>query len=499
MKQQIVYSHEQCIFYDTDYFKEPSTSYDCYHNNSIKIMELIKSNPNISINQVDSKGYTPIFYAVEGYNIPIIKILITNPSVKAGIKEYKDKDGKTVLDFIKEKEMNHLKYLLDNDKVVFTRRYWEMMKVELEENNLIKNNIPLYLENIFDIALFIQNLYWADGNVDIPSIVTIKDIKEIKGRLKREKEMYDQQLNSKYSKKEIIETNIDGKTRRMILDSHKSTKDNQINYIINPNFNIQNSQINAFTLNPNEIEFQDKIILQLRKTAQLFNQQYHLGYSVFWNNMIAKLNDCIHIKASIDERNNFDFNNIASITNKLKPIVQFIEFQHYEDKTLDGNIYYGYLVRLYTHIIGQILGSNFYNAIEKTVITNLMSELHTSTSTNTGPGLSNIDIRKQNIVNKIKEVKNFIINDIQNKDSLAYLYVTRSMGYDTTPVDDVFEQVAIKLDTLKLADDYKTHLLPYYRTLYRIVFEYLHKMMRNYHKFILNQNRGLKTILLLNQ
>jgi chemotaxis protein histidine kinase CheA len=461
------------LFYDTDYFKDIVTKIDCYNPNSVKIMiEIIEKLKGIaSVNQIDSKGRTPLFYAVEGYNVPIIQKLASLHSIKGSVKTYKDKSGATVIDLLNKKRLEHLKYFIEGENVVFTKRYWDNMRKELEENNMIKNNIPVYLENIFDIALFIQNLYWEDGKIDIPTLIKSDDINNVIKNIKVLKTMYKRQET--FAKKDVKATAgpITSTTRSMTVPSNFA------------HITFSKTQNQTVTPDPNEKEFQDKTILELRKLAEIFNKKYHMGYAVFWDHMIKKNMKTIkHVNVSIDEANNPD--TITNLEPLLRTYVQFIEFQYYEDKTLDGNIYYGYLVRLYTHLLGQILGNNFYNAIESMVISKL-------------DGSEDVNKIKTSMGN----IKKYIVNDIQNETSLAYNYVMRRMEYDSTPEEEVFERVGIMLSDGSLDKDnnYKNHLLPYYRTLYRIVFDYLNKMLRNYHKFILNQYRGVQVFNLLNK
>jgi hypothetical protein len=470
------------IFFDTDYFKDYQLEFDCYNPNGKAIMETIMNQlrvQNVSPNQIDAKGKTPLFYAVEGYNIPIIELLRKNTQ---GIKEYKDKLGQTVIDVINKKIKSHMEYLIKDGDLVFTKRYWDNIKTELQENNVTKNNIPYYLDNIFNIAIIIQNLYWLNDDSVLKDNVSQIDFNNLKNRLRVKRKQYINQYKNTYIKgRETISI------LKKIRNKHLSSKSNLPNISIlglpSPPKPVPVPPQSRATANAAAKAIaraaikKDKIIDTLEKIADICNQNYHAGYEVFWDYMIKNkignlLNDKTHIGLS-------KVNQDTTILTKLNSIVTFIEFQFYEDKTLEGNIYYGYLARLYTHLMAYIVGQNFYNAIELMVVKNITST-----------------VRDQSIIDNLKEIKDYIVGKDDNH--LAYQYVVRKMGYNSKSEDEVFDKINETLEKIGMTGDYQQYLLPYYRTLYRIVFEYLNRMMRNYHKFILNQYRGLQVFNLLN-
>jgi hypothetical protein len=94
--------------------------------------------------------------------------------------------------------------------------------------------------------------------------------------------------------------------------------------------------------------------------------------------------------------------------------------------------------------------------------------------------------KKQDKLEDLDNVKKFIINEMPSK------YVQRKMGYDPLSEDELFDDVNKLLISTEISDKYNNHLLPYFRSLYNMVYSYLDRMLRNYHKFILNQHRGIE-------
>jgi hypothetical protein len=126
----------------------------------------------------------------------------------------------------------------------------------MEESNIIKNNIPFYLENIFDIAIFIQNLFWSDGEVEIPDIVNFKDIDYINEQLRKLAKHNDEQ-RKEYNEK-VLKIGTQEKTKPSSL---KQTD------------NIKGSI---------------DIIQQLDKIANLYNSKYQSGYNSFGTTLLQK-------------------------------------------------------------------------------------------------------------------------------------------------------------------------------------------------------------------
>lgn len=501
------------IFYDTNYFQEYSNKLDCYNNKSVEVLRALKK-PNISYNIQDIKGKTPLFYAIGGYNVDIIDELLDKQRDR--LLSSKDKSGLTPLDVVINKEKYHLSYLLDDsDKLVFGKKYWDMLQTELEEHNHIKNNIPFYLENIFDIAIYIQNYYWKNGlhRVSIPEIVQQSDIDAIVANLTAVKDQYRQMHDSDYATKncnfatsqniEIDKEFIERDTLAKDIESKKLT----ISRAYKTTINTGTKNAMKDPIPQDELYFQDIIIMQLRKVAEMFNNKYHAGYSVFWDNVLKseKQQYLIHIDTSIREKELLSPNTALTEFQKFKsilsPIVTFIEFQYIKDKSLEGNVYYGYLTRLYTHILGQILGANMYNAIKRLVFNEVLSKISQSGDTKA----ANIS---QTINTVLSELKEFIVSDKLNDKNMNFLYVLKALNREELSKfeevnrlkseDEIFDMVTRRLEklspSLNITETFKDNLLPYYRVLYSSVFKHLNNMMRNYHKFILNQHRGLTVL-----
>ena len=246
--------------------------------------------------------------------------------------------------------------------------------------------------------------------------------------------------------------------------------------------------------------------MQLRKVAELFNEKHHTGYSIFWANILPQKRDLLHIDLSIQEKAYLDDKpslkaQLPTVKATLKDIITFIEFQYMKDKSLEGNIYYGYLVRLYTHILGQILGSNMYNAIKRLVFNEVLSQVSKAGDRDAANMSANINIILQ-------QVKAFVLNDKLNGENMNFLYVLKALNRDELSKfeeinkmkseDELFDMLTKKLEklppSLNVLEPFKDNLLPYYKTLYSSVFKHMNNMMRNYHKFILNQYRGLTVL-----
>ena len=461
------------LYFDTKYFESANISIlKYYKNNDSFINNLLNKNKSILFKK-DIIGQTPIYYAINSNNKIFLEIIINKD--KDTLMHYDNKNISPLKLSIK-KQLDHLNSLLDEDDNIYYLKYYiKMLNYELESNEI---KIPLNIEAVFIIALYIQNHIFGNNH-------ELSDKKFI-NRRKKLKEIFDEQ---------------------------KKNQDqgvNDYNPIIEDPIKVISDQL---LINMNEtddiiIQKIDSIFIKYNKKASdLENEEYGL-YGTYWhyyeknnNNEIlnhifnSKILKNILILLQKNEQNNTKFNvpkydkininkkHLNLIKIKFEKYLKFINYRFNKKK-----IYEDFLNKIYVHVLANIIGVDFYLTIKELIVKYYI-----------GKGVDiNIDANKDKINEILKNLKELLINNDLDVTNINYLYITEPIPESVlkNKIKEMLLQI-IPGDNNELINTFETALLPMYRDLYRITYKYLKMFMENYHKFIYNQYHGLDILLLL--
>jgi hypothetical protein len=472
----------KCILYfDTNYFKLTILKSLKYYKDNQFITEILKNNKSLLL-KTDIKGWTPIYYAIDGNNYRVIKtILEANHNT---LIHYDHKDISPLKLCIK-KQLNHLNYLLtEKDEIHYLNNYIKMLKNELKSNEIL---IPLNIEAVFIIALFIQNHIWNTQTINLDNSVPKNTRKA--------------QINKEYNKINTTDEDVDN-------DKFNNTDDKVKNVMDKPDRIYTIKKNRSYNYNVGDGDDNNIILKKYYDKAKELEKKDFGLYGSYWINY--EKNDGIldHIDSSkklkqllkklkIEKKNNeFNLpfykkgnipNNITDL-NKIKTKLEYyLQFINIRFNTNKDNAYDLFLKKIYVHVLANIIGLDFYLRMEELIVNHYMNSSINLTDNN------NIIIKEQ-----LKSLNRLLINNKLDETNINYLYITEKNPESV--LKDKIKEILQKLfipDDNELIYTYETVVLPKYRDLYKITYKYLQMFISNYHKFIYNQYHGLEILLLL--
>ena len=480
----------KCILYfDTNYFKPTLLKSLKYYKDNKFITEILKTNRSLLL-KTDIKGWTPIYYAIDGNNYPVIeKILNVN---KDTLLHYDHKEISPLKLCIK-KQLDHLNYLLtENNKIHYLNNYIKMLKNELKSNEIL---IPLNIEAVFIIALFIQNHIWSEN----ANSINLNDITNLQNTRKT-------QINKEYNKKNTTGSDVEN-------DEFNNNDDKIENVIDKPNriYTIKKNR----SYNYNDGDDNNNILKKYYDKGKNLEKQDFGLYGSYWinyekNKTITKIlnhiNVSIQLKMLLKKLNTIEidkhkdkFNlplyekkNIKDEIDKLKLIMNkleyYLKFINIRFNTNKNNAYNLFLDKIYVHVLANIIGVDFYLRIEELIINHYMNS-----SSKLDDNNNNVTIKEQ-----LKSLNNLLINNKLDGTNINYLYITEKNPESVLKdkIKEILQTIFVPSDK-ELIYTFETVVLPKYRDLYKIIYKYLQMFISNYHKFIYNQYHGLEILVLL--
>ena len=483
----------KCILYfDTKYFEPTNISTLNYYKNNNSYIEklLLKNKPLIF--KTDIKGKTPIYYAIDGNNYNVIEKIIKENNT---LLHYDNKNI-SPLRLCINKQLQHLNYLLDDDDdndIHYLNHYINMLRTELKNNKI---SIPSNIESVFIIALFIQNHIWLEkaSSFNLKNIVVSNT---------REK-----QIDDEYNNKENKSYDSD------VNNNDFKYNDNDIKNNDRVNINYKKQENTNYNYNN---EDNNKVFDKYYKKAKNLEKKNFGLYGSYWKNYDKnkknKENILEHINKSkelkkllknlleehIETKNN-DFNKpkynnkelkilIEKLTLIKKKLEHYLKFINIRFNINKDNNYVVFLNKIYVHVLANIIGVDFYLAMEKLIVTYYIGKGALITDQN------NVDNIKNNLLllNKL-----LINNKLDNKTNINYLYITEPIPESV--LKNTIKEILLKIipnDNKEIINNFETIIFPMYRDLYKITYKYLKMFMSNYHKFIYNQYHGLDILILL--
>jgi hypothetical protein len=484
------------LYFDNNYFNSDNLKVLKYYKQNNFIEKILDKNKSLLL-KTDIKGWTPLYYAIDGNNYEIIEKILNLISIDV-LRHY---DNKKISPFklCINKQLHHLNYLLSDDdknEIYYLKNYQKMLKKDLLSNKLL---IPLNIESIFTIALFIQNHIWLNNGYS----QYLNNYTFINSRKKQINEEHNIFINNKninnfyYDNQNYIDNiynnDIFNNNDNKINNNNKESSYTE-NNIINNIYNKQNDLNNIFNIYYNK--------------ANILEKQEIGSYSSYWLNYDNNKEILEHINKSIELKQilknlltleetkynlpKYDKTLINSLLPKLINIKIYLEknlkFINIRFNNNDNNAYNIYLNKIYIHVLANIIGVDFYFKLEELIIKNYV-ELNYDININTNTVLKNQLI----IINKI------LINNNLEDNNINYKYITTEKNPELILKNNIIEILkGLNLPNQEeIISTYETSIYPYYRDLYKITFKHLKMFMTNYHKFIYNQYHELEILLLL--
>jgi hypothetical protein len=483
----------ECVLYfDTHYFKPCNISILEYYKENKFIKEILKNQQSLLL-KTDIKGWTPIYYAIDSNNLNVIERIIEN---KNRLIHYDNKHI-SPLQLCINKQLHHLNYLLDDkddkDDIHYLNNYIKMLRNELKSNDIL---IPLNIDAVFIIALFIQNDIWCVNNIELYIFNKIK-------------------LNNSRSKQINREYN---NTKKLDLEYYKFN-DNDVKK--NNRTEIKYEKYNNEEYNLDELDSNVIFVKYYKKAKKLEQQDFGL-YGSYWINYNKfsdenkKILDHINISKNfkkileklkqIEQKKNvfnvllpvYDKEQIKNQIKILTPIK--IELEHYlkfiniRFNSNKDNAYTVFLNKIYVHVLANIIGVDFYLTMEELIIKYYI-----------GKGvIINTKEKNDNIKKQLLVLNKYLINNKLEEDkNFNYLYINQ-INQQKNPelvfkgvIIEILKKVLLEVNNNELINTYESIILPRYRDLYKITYKYLKMFIENYHKFIYNQYHGLNILISL--
>ena len=401
------------IYFDEDYYTTiDSLVLTCYADKSKQIVEYLLKKTR-QLNFLDQQNWSPIYYAISTYNQSLVELLLgKNADV------FKSNNGMSAFHYLLRNELEHCEIMLDPScNNYYIKKSTELLKKDVLASEDIKGNEPMFLEIILYMAFFIQNEYFynaikgkIDGmfnntgkesnmkDIDIPQNIepdSYEYLKDIKNNVSNE-----------YSEREFkTSSNLYLKEPTRKITGDKFTKklsentDSLLKHVdISSKKNIYKLPLHGLELKgSDELLYIDATIAKYNKLMIKADKQGIELYNEYWKKRIDLIDqpldkdDCtekkivryIHMNLVANhkliissllnhKKINKNINKKISIIDKIKKTLSdfliFINYKYNDDKQLDNNLYYNFLVKLYTHILSSVLGVHFYLTIEKMII-----------------------------------------------------------------------------------------------------------------------------------
>jgi hypothetical protein len=488
----------ECVLYfDTHYFKPCNISTLEYYKENKFIKEILKNQQSLLL-KTDTKGWTPIYYAIDSNNLNVIERIIEN---KNRLIHYDNKHI-SPLQLCINKQLHHLNYLLDDkddkddkDNIHYLNNYIKMLRNELKSNDIL---IPLNIDAVFIIALFIQNDIWCVNNIELYIFNKIK-------------------LNNSRSKQINREYN---NTKKLDLEYYNfNFNDNDVKK--NNRTEIKYEKYNNEEYNLDKLDSNVIFVKYYKKAKKLEQQDFGL-YGSYWINYnkfsdeTKKILDHINISKNfkkileklkqIEQKKNvfnvllpvYDKEQIKNQIKILRPIKieleDYLKFINIRFNSNKDNAYTVFLNKIYVHVLANIIGVDFYLTMEELIIKYYI-----------GKGVMiNTKDKNDNIKKQLLVLNKYLINNKLEEDkNFNYLYINQ-INQQKNPelvfkgvIIEILKKVLLEVNNNELINTYESIILPRYRDLYKITYKYLKMFIENYHKFIYNQYHGLNILISL--
>jgi hypothetical protein len=480
------------LYFDTNYFKINNLKTLKYYKKNDFINDLLNNNKSLLF-KMDNKDWTPIYYAIDGNNYEVIKKILEIKEIDT-IRHY-DHKKISPLKLCINKQLNHLDYLLtDDNKIHYLDHYINMLRNELQSNDLL---IPLNIDSVFIIALFIQNHIWLEK----ASGFNFKNINVINSR----KKQIDEEYNNMKKKSSDVNNNdfkygSDDKNNIIPDIEYKEQKNTDYNYNDTDEINIilKKYYDKAKNLETKDFGSYGSYWKKYDKKNKIKNILEHINESINFKNILNK-----YIKEEEEEEVKFDLptynidniDNIKKLKSELKDIKQklerYLKFINIRFNSNKDNYYTEYLNKIYVHVLANIIGVYFYLTMEELIVKhyiNLNIDIDPANTTDINP-----------VKEQLKNLNNLLINNKLDESNINYKYIIATKNPELVLKKDIIDILNNEFipNNEELIATYETIVLPRYRELYKITYKYLQMFISNYHKFIYNQYHGLEILLLL--
>jgi hypothetical protein len=472
---------EMILYFDTNYFKQTNFDKLEYYKDNKFINNILDINS--LLNAVDTKGWTPIYYAIDGNNYKVIKDMLT--SDKAILKKY-DYKNISPLRLCINNQLQHLNYLFnddDNKKIHFLDNYKEMLRKELNSNDVL---IPLNIDAVFIITLHILNdIFVYNNNNDLPINMNINSRKE--------------QIDKEY-KNIVTDKKTDTQNKNDRFNKGDTNINNELKEIDRPYKPYRNLQYNY-----NDRDETNTILIKYYEKARGSENTSYGSYGTYWNTY-TQYNKLNHIGESRKiqkylknlksletpnlDQPGYDTNKIVKkkslLKKQLSKLENYLNFINIRFNTNKDNAYIVFLNKIYVHVLANIIGVAFYLRMEELIISYYID--------------SNIENIDQNAIKEqLKPLNKLLINNKLDDTNINYLYIKEEKNPELVLKDKIkkFLESLSLINSIEIINTFETKVYPNYRDLYKITYKYLKMFTSNYHKFIYNQYHRLDILILL--
>jgi hypothetical protein len=337
------------LYFDTNYFNSNNLKTLKYYKFNNFIKNLLDKNKSLIL-KTDIKGWTPIYYAIDSNNYHTIKILLDTH--KHILYHYDHKELSPLMLCI-NKQLNHLNYLLDDkDEIYFLKNYQKMLRNELSSNNLL---IPLNIDSIFTIALFIQNHIWLKKNIfDLKTKVEIINSKS-EQNLERNKAIEKINFSNEFEKNDN-DDNLEINQIEYNRTSNEYEKDNDTNTIFKKYYKL------AKDLEKQDFGYYGSYWKKYKENSKIL---IHINLSINIKEKLIELKSKEKSKLNLLFYEYIDKKNFKDLKNNLEYYLKFINIRFHPNTK---NTYKIFMDKIYVHVLALIIGLDFYLKIEELVI-----------------------------------------------------------------------------------------------------------------------------------
>jgi ankyrin repeat protein len=519
----------------------------CIMNNPKIIDELINS--NIHLNHQDIWGKTPIHYAIEIKDVNMVKKLLEVSNLK--IRNLQNSNS---LNFSLENEKFHQKLLIDGPKLEYSKKYELTMDNIFMTNDELRRNMPKHIKLINYLPILLLNNVWykminpTDKNTlfelfckyqNIPNseknkyevngldnfmfshtelnndfIEKLKNFKDDRGfnfngilsKFNTIIDKYDKlllglddsndikKIKDKKQKYELKITEFKDK-----IEKNNITKYNNLDDLIGlTTHNTVFDQFDNLQDGLTRPELTHYIFAELMETYVNNNplsrgENIHLYLSTIYNDIINGKN----IIKSLED--------LKKIDKILEKICNYLDQRYMENTAVENNIVLDNIVNSITYSSLITLQNSYLLEIKKVLTKHII----------TNYGLEQLDDKCKNILKDLMDgILNFKISNKDGKTNLTMEYVKLMLGVKNV---SGYENVEYnKLDNYM--NDIKSYFISnkyvpildqstfiknldtisnYYKTLYGKLIDHQINLTLNYIKYIVNQSKGLKILILI--
>jgi hypothetical protein len=388
------------------------------------------------------------------------------------------------------KQLNHLNYLLtEKNEIHYLNNYIKMLKNELKSNEIL---IPLNIDAVFIIALFIQNHIWNTQTINLNN----KHLENTR------KTNINKEYNSIDTKDEDVDNTIFNYDDNVDTIMNKPDRPYKKYSNVHYNYNAGddgNSILQKYYTKAKELEGQDFGLYGSYWKSYKTNNKIltHINESIKLKQIFKKLKKIQKTNSKFNlpfyEKKNIEDEKVT--LNKIKEKLEhYLKFINIRFNTNTNNAYDIFLKKIYVHVLANIIGVDLYLRMEELIVNHYV---------NSGIGF-NKDFELEymfnelNIKEQLKPLNQLLINNKLDRTNINFLYITEPIPESVlkNKIKEFLESSFIP-NNIEIINIFETTVLPKYRDLYKTTYKYLQMFISNYHKFIYNQYHGLEILLLL--